>query len=250
MLLRARALACIRAEKLLFSGLSFASEPGYAMALTGPNGIGKSSLLRLIAGLLPVHAGTVELVKTQGARVLAGTGCDMPLGQYCHYLGHRDALKPSMSVIETLDFWSAFLGPLPASDHGKTQSDISENAEKGAASPESPPLQPLSLGDTSPATPISTDAALERVGLSHLADLPCQLLSAGQRRRLTLARLLVVARPLWLLDEPTTALDSAGQDILWHLCASHLDNGGVVMVATHAPLPVPNRIVALDRVLS
>jgi heme exporter protein A len=250
MLLRARALACIRAEKLLFSGLSFASEPGYAMALTGPNGIGKSSLLRLIAGLLPVHAGTVELVKTQGARVLAGTGCDMPLGQYCHYLGHRDALKPSMSVIETLDFWSAFLGPLPASDHGKTQADISENAEKGAASPESPPLQPLSLGDTPPATPISTDAALERVGLSHLADLPCQLLSAGQRRRLTLARLLVVARPLWLLDEPTTALDSAGQDILWHLCASHLDNGGVVMVATHAPLPVPNRIVALDRVLS
>ena len=232
MLLRARALACIRAEKLLFSGLSFASEPGYAMALTGPNGIGKSSLLRLIAGLLPVHAGTVELVKTQGARVLAGTGCDMPLGQYCHY------------------FWSAFLGPLPASDHGKTQADISENAEKGAASPESPPLQPLSLGDTPPATPISTDAALERVGLSHLADLPCQLLSAGQRRRLTLARLLVVARPLWLLDEPTTALDSAGQDILWHLCASHLDNGGVVMVATHAPLPVPNRIVALDRVLS
>ncbi len=250
MLLRARALACIRAEKLLFSGLSFASEPGYAMALTGPNGIGKSSLLRLIAGLLPVHAGTVELVKTQGARVLAGTGCDMPLGQYCHYLGHRDALKPSMSVIETLDFWSAFLGPLPASDHGKTQSDISENAEKGAASPESPPLQPLSLGDTPPATPVSADAALERVGLSHLADLPCQLLSAGQRRRLTLARLLVVARPLWLLDEPTTALDSAGQDILWHLCASHLDNGGVVMVATHAPLPVPNRIVALDRALS
>ena len=250
MLLRARALACIRAEKLLFSGLSFASEPGYAMALTGPNGIGKSSLLRLIAGLLPVHAGTVDLVKTQGARVLAGTGCDMPLGQYCHYLGHRDALKPSMSVIETLDFWSAFLGPLPASDHGKTQADISENAEKGAASPESPPLQPLSLGDTPPATPVSADAALERVGLSHLADLPCQLLSAGQRRRLTLARLLVVARPLWLLDEPTTALDSAGQDILWHLCASHLDNGGVVMVATHAPLPVPNRIVALDRVLS
>ena len=244
MLLRAQTLACIRADRLLFSGLTFASETGRAIALTGANGVGKSSLLRLIAGLLPIHAGALELVDKRSSFVVAGTGCEMPLGQYCHYLGHRDALKPSMSVIETLLFWSSFLSKLPSSFQEQAQTQPLRASATAAPTSESHRAESSSLA-AMPAL-----AALEQVGLAHLADLPCQLLSAGQRRRLTLARLLVVARTLWLLDEPTTALDSAGQDILWQLCTSHLDAGGVIVVATHAPLPIPNTVIALDRGLS
>ncbi len=93
-------------------------------------------------------------------------------------------------------------------------------------------------GEPAPATP---EEALDRVALAHAADLPCGYLSAGQRRRVALARLLVAARPLWLLDEPATALDLAAQAVLGDIMRHHLDGGGLIVAATHGPL-------GLDRV--
>ena len=123
-----------------------------------------------------------------------------------HYLGHLDALKGALSACENLAFWAGVMGG-------------------GALAPE---------------------AALERVGLSHLADLPVRALSAGQKRRVALARLLVANRPLWLLDEPTTALDAAAQGRFAEIVRSHLAEGGLVVAATHAPLGIDNaRTLAL-----
>jgi heme exporter protein A len=222
LVLEADKLDCVRGGHPLFSGLSFVTRTGTALALTGPNGVGKSSLLRVIAGLLPLNNGTLSLKNLNPDRQLAGGDSDHPLGQYCHYLGHRDAIKASMTTAEMLDFWSHFLAAPP--DQGLSRSN--DQTESGG---------------------LSEKDALERVGLGALRDLSCQMLSAGQRRRLTLARLLVIARPVWLLDEPTTALDAAGQDLLWSLCRDHLDAGGVVVIATHAELGVPNQTIRLER---
>ncbi len=124
-----------------------------------------------------------------------------------HYLGHKDAVKPALTPVEILDFWAAWLG----------------DGKKGADARE----------------------ALERVGLLHAADLPSAYLSAGQRKRLSLARLLVAPRPVWLLDEPTNALDAASQETLRRLCAEHAATGGLVMIATHAETGIPTRSLAL-----
>lgn len=189
MRLTGQGLRCVRGGRDIFSGIAFDVPAGQALAVTGANGAGKSSLLRMIAGLLPVAAGTV---------VLDGGENDLTLAEQSHYLGHRDALKPSLTVLENLDFWREFLG-------GK--------AEDGTAS-------------------------LEKVGLSHAAHLPAGFLSAGQRRRLSVARLLTVRRPVWLLDEPTSALDAKGQTMIAGVMADHLRNGGIILAATHGPLGI------------
>jgi heme exporter protein A len=176
----------------VFAGLDFEAASGEALAVVGRNGSGKTSLLRLIAGLL-VPAG--------GAIALAGGDAEMTLAEQCHYLGHRDALKPALSVAENLGFWADFLGG------------------EGFDAAES----------------------LATVGLDHATHLPAAFLSAGQRRRLSLARLLTVRRPVWLLDEPTTALDTAGQDMLCGLMRDHLARGGMIIAATHMPLGIESR---------
>jgi heme exporter protein A len=91
----------------------------------------------------------------------------------------------------------------------------------------------------------SADAALQQVGLAALADLPAAFLSAGQRRRLSLARLVAITRPLWLLDEPASSLDEAAQQMLAALMRDHLSGGGLIVAATHAPLPVAVRELRL-----
>lgn len=187
MRLTASDLACVRGGRTVFRALSFALGAGEALLVTGPNAAGKSSLLRLVAGLLRPQQGRIEL---------EGADSELTIGEQAHYLGHQDALKPSLSVTENLGFWAAFLGG---------------EAAKGAA-------------------------ALAAVGLDGLAHLPATYLSAGQRRRLSLARLVAVERPIWLLDEPTSGLDASGQTMLADLMRAHLAGGGLIVGATHGPI--------------
>ena len=188
--LLASELACIRGGRTVFSGLSFAVDAGEALLVSGPNGAGKSSLLRAVAGLVRLTDGRLEL---------ADGDADATLGEQAHYLGHQDALKPSLSVAENLEFWSRYLDGGAAIAHLET-------------------------------------AALDAVGLGSIAGLPAAYLSAGQRRRLSIARLIAVERPLWLLDEPTSALDAAAQTMLATLMRSHLAGGGMILAATHGPV--------------
>jgi heme exporter protein A len=192
MRLSGRDISCVRGGREVFSGLNFETAPGVALAVTGPNGSGKTSLLRLIAGLLTVARGSIRL---------EGGDAELTLPEQSHYLGHRDAIKPALSVSENFAFWRDFLGREA--------------------------LDPAEI--------------LKQVGLDHAAHLPAGYLSAGQRRRLSIARLLAVRRPIWLLDEPTNALDDAGQTLFSTLMGDHLSRGGLIIAATHMPLGVSAR---------
>ncbi|MGA2125994.1 MAG: heme ABC exporter ATP-binding protein CcmA, partial [Xanthobacteraceae bacterium] len=155
MRLSAYDLVCVRGDRRVFGDLDFHVDTGELLAIRGPNGAGKTSLLRSIAGLVQLAAGRIEL---------ADADPELTVAEQAHYLGHRDALKPSLSVAENLAFWARYLG----------------------------------TGGMHPAE------ALDAVGLASLAALPAGYLSAGQRRRLSVARLLAAYRPIWLLDEPTS----------------------------------------------
>lgn len=192
MRLSGRGIRCMRGGRDVFSGLDFETCAGEALAVVGTNGSGKTSLLRMIAGLLAPAAGSIAL---------EGGDVELTLPEQAHYVAHRDALKPALSVIENLLFWQKFLG-----------------------------------GDASDAK-----GCLATVGLDHAIHLPAAYLSAGQRRRLSIARLLTVRRPIWLLDEPTNALDSAGQSMFAALMIDHLARGGLIVAATHMPLGIITR---------
>jgi heme exporter protein A len=189
MRLLGRGVRCVRGGREVFSELDFEVSSGSALAITGTNGAGKTSLLRLVAGLLTPAAGSIEL---------EGGEPELTLPEQAHYLGHRDAIKPALSVLENLAFWQDFLG----------------------------------------GTAFDAKESLVAVGLDHAAHLPAAYLSAGQRRRLSMARLLAARRPIWLLDEPTSALDAAGQRLFATLMGDHLARGGLIIAATHAPLGV------------
>ena len=187
MRLTAVELACRRGGRDVFSGVSFAVGTGEALIVSGRNGAGKSSLLRMVVGLVRVAAGKLAL---------EGGDPELSVAEQAHYLGHQDALKTSLSVAENLQFWANYYGPRSA--------DIRE--------------------------------PLEALGLGAIASLPAAYLSAGQRRRLSIARLLAVKRPIWLLDEPTSTLDAAAQDRLAEVMRAHLGGGGVILAASHGPI--------------
>ena len=180
-------LTCVRGGRQVFSGVGFTVGAGEALLVTGPNGAGKSSLLRLVAGLLRPQQGRLKL---------EGGDLELTIAEQAHYLGHQDALKPSLSARENLGFWTALLG--------------------GEAA--------------------KSDHALAAVGLDEIAHLPAIYLSAGQRRRLAIARLIAVERPIWLLDEPTSVLDAAAQAMLADLIRAHVAASGLVLVASHGPI--------------
>lgn len=182
-------LTCVRGGRPVFRGLNFRCEAGGALSLEGPNGSGKTSLLRILAGLLAPESGRIrfgQVVDREERRQLAG------------WLGHHDGLKPQLTPAESLRFFAQLYGAAGA----------------------------------------GISALLEAVGLSRAADLPCQYLSAGQRRRLALARLMLCGRPLWLLDEPFASLDGAGKALLLEGLREHLARGGLAVIATHDPLPL------------
>lgn len=203
--LTVRGLAASRGDGPLFEDVDFDLSAGQAMVVTGPNGVGKSTLLRVVAGLLPAAAGTV---------VLAGAGGAGHRRERMHYLGHRNAMKRELTAGENLAFWKAFMG------HGEAETAGGRGDAGGPGG--------------AYATTVAEAAAT--VGLADLLHLPFGYLSAGQQRRLAMAKLLVSHRPVWLLDEPTAALDSASESLFARLVGDHLGCGGIVIAATHQPL--------------
>lgn len=185
--LKAENLQCERGGRTVFAGVSFALKAGGLLQLGGANGSGKTSLLRLVAGLGEPAAGVLRL---------AGGHSELSIGQQAHLIAHQEAVKTALTVIENLSFWAAFLGG-------------------GRA-----------------------DEALASFDLQHLAHHPAGLLSAGQKRRLALARLVIVPRVLWLLDEPAVGLDQYAQARLGKAMAAQLAKGGMIIAATHVPLGI------------
>ena len=191
MKLIAEGLTTVRGGRSLFAGLSFAVGAGEALLVLGPNGSGKTTLIRTLAGLLGPAEGAIRV---------DGGVAERSVGEQCHYVGHLNAVKSSLTVEENATFWCRFLGG---------QRD-------------------------------RLDAALAVFGLAGLRDIPAGYLSAGQKRRLGLARLLLAVRPIWLLDEPTVSLDHAAQEALATVVGAHLAAGGLAIAATHVPLGLPN----------
>jgi heme exporter protein A len=201
MKIEASALSVERGGRVVFTNLGFRLEAGHALLVTGPNGAGKSTLLRAIAGLLPLAAGRIEVTPASEAR----------RGELCHYVGHADALKPSLTAFENLSFVTAL----------------------------------LATETVQPADAVQIETALARLGLAAVADLPTAYLSAGQKRRAALARLVALFRRIWLLDEPMTSLDSAAQAAVGEIMTEHLAAGGIVIAAAHAPLKIVAAELAL-----
>ncbi len=189
-----------RAGQIIFADVSFCLSKGEALIVTGANGSGKSTMLRVICGLLPARAGRVILSEKEAE----------PAHEFMHYVGHLNALKPALSINENLTFWQEFCG------------------------------DPL----------LSPSEALEAVDLAGIGHLPAGYLSAGQKRRISIAKLLVSFKPVWVVDEPTAALDKASEEMFGRLVDDHLEKGGIAIAATHKPLGLrKSQTLNMDEIL-
>lgn len=193
-----QSLSLSRGERVLFRGLSLRLSAGEAVALTGANGAGKTSLLRAVAGFIRSDAGMITF---SGGLDADGDALEPETARRdgVHLLGHLEGLKPTRTARQEFDFQTAWLG---GNDAGR-------------------------------------EAAIARLSLSPLLDLETRKLSAGQKRRLSLARLVAAPRALWLLDEPLAPLDERWRAVAAELMAAHLAAGGMILAAVHDPLPVP-----------
>ena len=187
-------LECQRGDRRLFSGVGFRLGDGELMYLQGRNGTGKTSLLRLLCGLLPPAGGEIcwrgQPIKRLGEDYRR---------ELC-FLGHHNAIKEELT-----------------------------------------PLENLSISAALAATPLDTEQALDalaQLGLAGREDLPCRYLSQGQKRRVALSRLVFDRRPLWLLDEPFVALDTAAVELVAGLIGAHLQRGGLAVLTTHQPVEI------------
>ena len=194
-MLEAQKLAARRGLAKLFAGLSFRVGAGEALVVTGANGTGKTTLLRMLAGLTAPTAGEIRWNGQPAAPF------DPVLRAALAFTGHLPALKDELTAEENLASLVALEGEAVTAD-------------------------------------VLRDA-LDNVALSRQRTLPARVLSQGQRRRVGLARLSLLPRPLWILDEPVTALDAAGAELLARIVAGHLAKGGIAVAATHAPLGLP-----------
>ncbi|MCZ0961202.1 heme ABC exporter ATP-binding protein CcmA [Paracoccus benzoatiresistens] len=185
-LLAVHDLAVARGGLRTVEGISFSLAAGQALILRGPNGIGKTTLLRTVAGLQPPVTGRIEMAEDAVA-----------------YAAHADGLKGALTLTENLHFWAQVFGG----------------------------------GDVA--------GALAAMDLAALADRPAAALSAGQKRRLGLARLVVSRRPLWVLDEPTVSLDAASVSRFADMVRGHLGQGGAALIATHIDLGLDARVLDL-----
>jgi heme exporter protein A len=189
--LEGRAINVWRGDRHILRDVSFSLREGEFLKLTGPNGVGKTTLIRVVCGLLPAETGTVEW---------RGKAVDSSNDEYhadMSYLGHLNSLKADLTARENLKFLAGLREAL-------TDADI--------------------------------DAALERVGILSRGDLAARSLSAGQKRRLALARLLLSGAILWILDEPVTNLDVAGVGLVEDLVREHVGRGGLALAAAHQRL--------------
>lgn len=187
-------LTCSRGERALFRDVSFDLKPGTWLQVGGPNGVGKTTLLRTLVGLCAADAGSVfwrgEPVATDVAAYRRES----------IYLGHPAALKDDLTAVENLRMANALDGfPIPVA---------------------------------------TATTALRRMGLQARSGLPARVLSAGQRRRTLLARLLVRPAKLWVLDEPFAALDGDAALEVTELLRAHVAGGGIAVLTSHQPVPL------------
>ncbi|MAH83133.1 MAG: heme ABC exporter ATP-binding protein CcmA [Rhodospirillaceae bacterium TMED8] len=185
-------VACFRGGRTVFVGVTFSINSGGAVLVKGPNGIGKSTMLRILAGLMRPIYGTLKWHDHK-------THVEPEIHfKRIHYVGHHDPVKPALTVIENVSFWASLHG---TRDH--------------------------------------VQSALEEFDIAHLADVPARFLSAGQKRKVNLTRILTAPTRLWLLDEPTTGLDAATVAKFEQCMAAHRNSGGMIILSTHTPLDLP-----------